>query len=244
MKNQINLGVAGYGRLAVLLIILCLSGLAMGSGVNEEPTDLPPPTPDTAPLQPGVIACGNLIYAGDRSSICFADKFLDDVGTQTTLKVERKFRSVRLDSDQLFNYPFCVFSGENSFTLTDKERKNLRKYLLNGGFIVSSPSCSNEDWDASLRKELSLALPEYPLKVIPMTHPIFSIVNKITQLECKEGNMALLEGIEVNGRIVMVHSKEGLNDVANAEGCCCCGGNEILSSAEVNVNLFTYALLY
>ena len=54
----------------------------------------------------------------------------------------------------------------------------------------------------------------------------------------------MLEGIEVNGRIVMIHSKEGLNDVSNAEGCCCCGGNEILSCIQVNVTLFTYALLY
>jgi len=228
-----------------LLLALLLSAVfANANGVNEEPANPPPPTPSTAPLEPGIIACGNLIYAGNRSSICFANKFLSDVARQSTLNVERKFRSVRLDSDQLFDLPFCVFSGENAFTLTDRERKNLRKYLLNGGFIVSSPSCSNADWDASLRKELALALPEYPLTKIPMSHPIFSILNQITELRCKEGNIASLEGIEVNGRIVMVHSKEGLNDVGNAEGCCCCGGNEILQSAEVNVNLFTYALLY
>lgn len=228
----------------ILLLTFVLSAACANAGVNQEPTDLPPPTPSTAPLEPGIIACGNLIYAGDRSSICFADKFLSDVAAQTTLNVEKKFRSVRLDSDQLFDLPFCVFSGENAFTLTDRERKNLRKYLLNGGFIVSSPSCSNADWDSSLRKELALALPEYPLTRIPMSHPIFSIVTQITELSCKEGNIATLEGIEVNGRIVMIHSKEGLNDVHNAKGCCCCGGNEILQAAAVNVNLFTYALLY
>jgi hypothetical protein len=232
-------------RIIYLVLALVLPAiLAIANGVNEEPPNPPPPTPSTAPLEPGIIACGNLIYAGNRSSICFANKFLSDIAQHTTLNVERQFRSVRLDSDQLFDLPFCVFSGENSFTLTDRERKNLRKYLLDGGFIVSSPSCSNADWDASLRKELALALPEYPLTKIPMSHPIFAVVNKITKLQCKEGNSASLEGIEVNGRIVMVHSKEGLNDVGNAEGCCCCGGNEILRSADVNVNLFTYALLY
>jgi hypothetical protein len=95
-----------------------------------------------------------------------------------------------------------------------------------------------------LRKELALALPEHPLHKIPMNHPIFSILNLIGSLRCKEGNIATLEGIEVNGRLVMVHSKEGLNDVENAQGCCCCGGNEILAAADVNVNLITYALLY
>jgi hypothetical protein len=224
--------------------VLLLAPRAGANGVNARPDNLPTPTPSTAPLEPGIIACGNLIYSGNRSSICFADKFLSDVARQTTLNVERKFRSVRLDSDQFFDLPFCVFSGEKAFTLSDRERKNLRRYLTNGGFIVSSPSCSDKDWDNSLRKELALALPEYPLTKIPMSHPIFSIVNQIGALKCKDGNTAVLEGIEVNGRLVMIHSKEGLNDVHNAQGCCCCGGNEILTAALVNVNLFTYALLY
>jgi hypothetical protein len=202
------------------------------------------PVPSTAPLQPDMVACGNLIYAGDHSSVCFADKFLGDVATATSIHVERKFREVRLDSDALFNLPFCVFSGEDAFTLSEGERKNLRRYLLGGGFILSSPSCSNPDWDASLRRELALALPEYPLRKISMSHPIFSTVNRITSLPCKNDNTALLEGVEVNGRLVMIYSREGLNDVQNATGCCCCGGNEILNAAMVNVNIFTYALLY
>jgi hypothetical protein len=48
----------------------------------------------------------------------------------------------------------------------------------------------------------------------------------------------------INGRLVLVYSKDGLNDVHNAEGCCCCGGNEVQDPAKVNVNVFTYAVLY
>ena len=53
----------------------------------------------------------------------------------------------------------------------------------------------------------------------------------------------MLEGLEINGRLVMVYSKEGLNDVANAKGCCCCGGNEIARRPRER-ELFTYAVLY
>lgn len=55
---------------------------------------------------------------------------------------------------------------------------------------------------------------------------------------------AFVEGLEINGRLVMVYSKDGLNDVSNAKGCCCCGGNMIVESVAVNVNVFTYSLLY
>ena len=197
------------------------------------------PNADLTKLQ-----CGNLVYAGNKSSICFADKFLGDVARTTNLNVGRSFIPVKLDSDRVFDFPFCVWSGEESFTLTKKERENLRRYLLNGGFILSSPGCSDPNWDTALRKELKLIFPEYKLVKLPMSHPAFSTVNHITRLTDKHGATAFVEGMEINGRLVMAYSKDGLNDVSNAKGCCCCGGNMIIESVLVNVNVFTYALLY
>ena len=77
-----------------------------------------------------------------------------------------------------------------------------------------------------------------------MSHAIFSTVNQIDRLTEKKGRTVMLEGLTLNGRLALVYSKEGLNDVSNAKGCCCCGGNEIRDAARVNVNVFTYAVLY
>ena len=197
------------------------------------------PTADLTKIQ-----CGNLVYAGSKSSVCFADKFLSDVARETNVNVGKNFVPVRLDANEVFNFPFCVWSGEDTFTLTAKDRENLRRYLLGGGFILSSPGCSDANWDAALRRELKLIFPEQQFVKIPMTHPIFSTVFKIPHLTDKQGKVAQVEGLEINGRLVMVYSKDGLNDVGNAKGCCCCGGNMITESAQVNVNAFTYALLY
>jgi hypothetical protein len=65
----------------------------------------------------------------------------------------------------------------------------------------------------------------------------------------KKGGTAYLEGLVVDGKIVMIYSGEGLNDTANAskedgKQCCCCGGNEIKNSQDINVNIFTYALTH
>ena len=190
------------------------------------------------------IQCANLVYAGSKSSVCFADKFLSDVARQTNLNVGKNFVPVRLDANELFNFPFCVWSGEDTFSLTTKDRDNLRRYLLGGGFVLSSPGCSDANWDAALRKELKLVFPEHQLVKIPMSHPIFSTVKQITRLTDKHGGVTQLEGLEINGRLVMIYSKDGLNDVENAKGCCCCGGNMIVEAVLVNVNAFTYALLY
>jgi len=233
---------AGMGREAAretrltlsLTVLLCLAAMLIRAAapVGAEPSVK--------------IVCGNLIYAGSQSSVCFADRFLSDVARETSLKVDPKFSAVRLDSDALFDHPFCVWSGNESFTLTKKERENLRKYLLNGGFLLVSPGCSDEKWDKSFRTEMKLVLPEaeYGLNKLPMNHPVFSVVNQIPRLTDKHGKQALLEGIEIHGRLALVHSAEGLNDVANAKGCCCCGGNEIANPARVNVNVMTYSLLH
>ncbi len=218
--------------LIIFFCALTLSALAQ---------DAPPPSvqSDLTLLQ-----CGNLTYAGDKSSVCFSDHFLSDVSDTTNLRVNKTFVPVRLDADNLFDFPFCVMSGNEDFALTAKERQQLRQYLTRGGFLLASPGCSDEKWDAAFRREIAAIFPEYPLHDIPMSHPIFSIVNPIPRLLEKHGNTVSLEGLEINGRLVLVYSKEGLNDVENASGCCCCGGNEIQEPAKVNVNVFTYATLY
>lgn len=190
------------------------------------------------------LQCGNLVYAGNKSSICFADKFLGDVGKETSLHIGQTFVPVRLDADNVFDFPFCVWSGEQDFVLTKKERENLRKYLVQGGFILSSPGCSDPAWDVALRRELQLIFPEQHLAKLPMSHPVFATVHKISRLTDKHGGVAYVEGLEIGGRLAMVYSKDGLNDVSNAKGCCCCGGNMIVEAVLVNVNAFTYALLY
>jgi len=189
------------------------------------------------------IRCNNLIYANGKASICFADKFLTTAATETGLNILPKFQSVKLDADEFFDSPFTVISGEGNFRFSEKERENLKRYLTNGGFLVASPGCSDKAWDQAFRGELRALFPDVALKKIPMTHPIFSTVYDVTTLTRKTGGTTLVEGLEIDGRLVMIYSTEGLNDARNAKGCCCCGGNQIRESEEVNVNILIHSLL-
>jgi hypothetical protein len=239
MKSQIdNIRPAGRAsRGCVAALVFCIALPVFGQSVTVAPSA-------SSISDPTLLQCANLTYAGNQSSVCFSDHFLSDVTRQTNLRVKTTFTPVRLDSDALFEYPFCVMSGNDPFSLSLKERKQLRQYLMAGGFLLASPGCSDAKWDRALRQELKLCFPDYPLKQIPMTHPIFSIVNPITRLVDKNGAPASLEGLEINGRLVLVYSEQGLNDVAHASGCCCCGGDEIQGPAQINVNVFTYAVVY
>jgi hypothetical protein len=77
-----------------------------------------------------------------------------------------------------------------------------------------------------------------------MTHPLFHTVYDISSIILKHGGTTQLQGLEIDGRIVLVYTAEGLNDTGNVQGCCCCGGNEIKNSQEINVNIFTYATMH
>jgi hypothetical protein len=190
------------------------------------------------------IRCNNLIYAKDQTSVCFADKFLSTAAEKTGLNVTPKFFPVRLDSSEFFDSPFTVISGTGKFRFSEKEREHLRRYLMCGGFLLVSPGCSDSEWNTAFRNELKALIPEAPLTKLPMTHPIFSTIFKIPVLTKHSGGRTLVEGMELNGRLVMVYSEEGLNDHRHTQGCCCCGGDMIEECEQVNVNVLIYSLLH
>lgn len=193
----------------------------------------------------GAVECGNLIYAGTRTSRCFSDEFLTTVQRKTSIATERRFKAVKLADEELFKIPFVIMTGEGDFTLTTKERENLKRYLENGGFLLASASCSNRPWGQAFEREIRSLFGNDALKDIALDHEIFRTVFTIKDLKLsKSSGQSPLRGMTHNGKIVVVYSSEGLNDSSHAEGCCCCGGNEIQNAMEINANILAYALLH
>jgi hypothetical protein len=151
---------------------------------------------------------------------------------------------VKASAPDLYRFPFVIMTGEGAFALLDEERTNLRKFLEGGGFLLASAGCSSTEWDRSFRVEMSKLLAGRPLKELPMAHKIFKTVYDIKEIKVRHGRPKPLEGIEINGRVAVVYSADGLNDTPHVHGCCCCGGNEIVSCSEINVNILAYALTH
>ena len=193
----------------------------------------------------GAVECGNLIYAGTKTSKCFSDEFLTTVQQKTSIATERRFKPIKLADEELFKIPFTIMTGEDDFMLTKKEREHLKKYLENGGFLLASASCSNEAWGRSFVREIKRLMGDDCLKPIPMDHEMFRTVFTIKDLKgSKNSGQGSLQGVTRDGKLVVVYSANGLNDSAHAEGCCCCGGSEIQNAMEVNANILAYALLH
>lgn len=192
------------------------------------------------------IDCANLTYGGGKTSRCVAPGFLKEFSAKTEVATTGKFTAVNLDDEALFNHPFAIMSGEGAFTLSQAERDQLKDYLTRGGFLLASAGCSSAEWSTSFRREIAEIFPDVKLETISISHAIFHTVHDITKLDTKRRNhVATVEGLTVEGRLVVVFSSDGLNDTAAAGGnCCCCGGDEIVNARQINVNILAYALTH
>ncbi len=226
-------------QIPALTAFLAVLALLLHPAVAEDPA---------AEDEGSFIQAANLVYANNKTSECFADQFLAQIKKDTHINTKPRFSPVRLDSAEMYEHPFAVMTGSGSFVLTAAQRDNMRRYLERGGFIVASASCSDKKWVASLRGEIGTIFPDNPMVKLEADHPIFHSVYDITTSKYKKRGMEQLphlEGLEIDGRVVLIFSPDGLNDTENAgPNCCCCGGNEVKEAKRLNVNILAYALTH
>ena len=191
-----------------------------------------------------IVQVANLVYAGTKSSRCFSDYFLVKAEKESEISTSRRFHAVKLESEQIYEFPLLIMTGEGSFQLSDTERESLRQYIQRGGFLLASAGCSSTEWDRSFRREMAVVFSGRPLQPIDMSHPIFHTVYEIEQLKAAHGTPHPLVGISIGGRLGVVYSPDGLNDTGHTEGCCCCGGNELRNAIDINVNILAYAMTF
>jgi len=192
------------------------------------------------------VRCANLVYGNDKTSVCFSSEFLKQLSRESNIQADPKLHSIHLESDELYEFPFAIMTGEGGFRLSVEQREAMRNYLVNGGFIIASAGCSNPSWAKSFLREIAQVFPETQLKRLEPSHAVFHCLYDIPHLDLgKSSGQAHLEGLEVDGKIVLVFSSDGLNDSGKvSDDCCCCGGNEIKNARLVNCNLLAYTLTH
>jgi hypothetical protein len=86
------------------------------------------------------------------------------------------------DDPQLFKYPFAYLCEVGFMNLDDKEFAGLREYILRGGFLLIDDFRSPYQFQ-NLQSQLKRALPEYELKKLDLSHPIFNCFFSIKTLD-------------------------------------------------------------
>lgn len=84
---------------------------------------------------------------------------------------KNKVETVTPGSIAIFQYPFIHMTGHGNVFFSNEEAKNLRTYLLGGGFLHID---DNYGMNEFIRAELKKIFPNKELQELPASHPIFS----------------------------------------------------------------------
>ncbi|TZF86356.1 DUF4159 domain-containing protein (plasmid) [Pedobacter sp. BS3] len=107
-------------------------------------------------------------WYGDRTALPNLIKFCNkNLGTNFS----EDDAVVEVGSKDLFNYPFVFMTGHGNVQFSDQEARNLRQYLIAGGFLHID---DNYGLDAFVRPQMKKVFPELEFKELPVTHPIYS----------------------------------------------------------------------
>ena len=93
----------------------------------------------------------------------------------TSLRVGPKGRSIEITDPSLFRYPFIYIVEPGDLGFTDEEAAILRKYLLNGGFLMLDDFWGEDEWEG-MAEAMRQVFPDREFQDIPRTHPIFHCV--------------------------------------------------------------------
>ena len=85
--------------------------------------------------------------------------------------IEEKPQSVEVGSTAIFEYPFLHMTGHGNVTFSESDSKNLRMYLLSGGFLHID---DNYGMKTYVVKELKKVFPEKEMIEIPLSHSIYN----------------------------------------------------------------------
>jgi hypothetical protein len=107
----------------------------------------------------------------------------------------------------LFKYPFAYLAEVGFMELSDEEIAGMREYLLRGGFLLVDDF--RGQWQLrNLQDHIKRALPEYALKPLDETHPIFNCFFSIKPTDVRrmyrEGYPEFWGLEDKNGRLMMV----------------------------------------
>ncbi len=129
-----------------------------------------------------------------------------EINRRTTLKVAESQAVVSLDQPEIFEYPFLFMTGHGNIVLSDEEVRNLRKYLIQGGFLYAD---DDYGMDKAFRREMKKVFPDLEWVELGPDHPIFHTVYDLQQLpkihEHYPGPPHMYALI-YNGRIVVLYT--------------------------------------
>ncbi|MDR2409591.1 MAG: DUF4159 domain-containing protein [Bacteroidales bacterium] len=117
--------------------------------------------------------------------------------------------TVEVGSKDIFNYPFIHLTGHGNIIFSDDECRNLRTYLISGGFLHVD---DNYGIDKFIRSQMKKVFPELDFVELPTNHPIYhqkyNFPNGLPKIHEHDNKPPQGFGLIYEGRLVCFYSYE------------------------------------
>lgn len=123
--------------------------------------------------------------------------------------ISEDIATVEPGSSEIFNYAFIHMTGHGNIVFSEQEQKNLRAYLIGGGFLHID---DNYGMDKFVRPQLKKIFPELELAELPFEHAIFKQKYKfaggLPKIHEHDGKPPQALGYIYDGRLVLLYTYE------------------------------------
>ncbi len=117
--------------------------------------------------------------------------------------------TVEAGSPEIFNYPFLHMTGHGNVIFSNSEIKNLRNYLIGGGFLHID---DNYGMDKFIRREIKKLFPNINLVELPFNHEIFhetyNFKNGLPKIHEHDGKKPQAFAIIIENKVVLLYTYE------------------------------------
>jgi hypothetical protein len=98
----------------------------------------------------------------------------------TSIKVDPDGRILELTDPALTNFPWIYIVEPGGLSFSNEEVVALRKYLLNGGFLMFDDFWGEAAW-RNVAEEMKRVFPDRSFSELPLDHPLYSCVFQIKE---------------------------------------------------------------
>ena len=200
---------------------------------------------------------GRIKHSGGWDTAASAVRHLQVALNTVGVKSSPETPTLSANDPALFTCPVLYMHGRKNFTFSPEESTQLKAYFDNGGFLMADACCGAKPFDVSFRKAIQQIFGQ-ALKPIPVEHEMFHSmqgfdVRKVKRRIPAPGQTSALhaeesvgepifEGIEINGKYVVVYSKYDISCALEQQQTVACAGYLKEDAVKLAVNVVLYAL--
>jgi len=209
----------------------------------------------------GVLYVAKLMHNGGGDDAPNAlPNMLGFLRSHAQMRVGVENRLITVSDPAIFEYPLLYMHGRRAFRFSPADRETLATYLRRGGLLFADAICASPEFSDSFRREMETIFSGQSLQRVAPEHPLFSREYRGFELpsvslrdpqvrragEPLRTNLRrispLLEGLELDGRLVVLFSPYDVSCAMENSHSLECKGYVKEDAARIVVNVILFAL--